>query len=159
MDMKTNSPSTRYRRRRRGGQTLVEGALVVAFILLPLTLGIFQFGIVINAVSSLQMIAREGGRFAAVHGQEQTSDDSVSQASPASIRNYIRTVCTGTSINYNDLTITVSPALGSTTRVSGLPITVTIVYPMSKKIFVGNTLAGSSILSRNYTATSTFVLE
>jgi Flp pilus assembly protein TadG len=157
--MKPLSPSNRFRQRRRGGQTLVEGALVVTFILLPLTLGIIQFGIVMNAISSLQMIGREAGRFAAVHGQEQTSDDSVSQSSPPSILNYIRTVCTGTGINYSDLTISVSPSMGSTSRVSGLPITVTLSYPMSKKVFVGKILGATSILANNYTVTSTFVLE
>lgn len=147
------------RLRSRRGQTIVETALVLTGILLPLTLGLLQFGIVYNGVNTLQHVAREAGRFAAVHATETTFDNSDTQSNPASLKNYVKTVCASSgSIKYTDLTITVDPA-DIDDRKPGQPITVKIVYPMSKKIFIGKALPGLSSLSRNYAVSSTFLLE
>ena len=141
------------RRTRHRGQTLVETALVLSAVLLPTTLGILQFGIVINATNSLTQIAREGGRYAAVHGTESNSD--------AAIRTYIRQVAAGTSIlpaDLPDARIVISMNANAP-RVSGNAINVEITYPMNKKVFVGNFLAGVAKLKNDYKAESTFVLE
>lgn len=162
------------RRGRRKAQTLVETALCLVFIVLPMFGAGLQFAIVINASHSLEEIAREGARFASVHGGETTIDSAVTQSSPASLRYYIKQVCGNTSINYNDIkSITITPAAAS--RVSGQPITVTIVYPMAKKLILdptrwSNMRYGTSrenysygtYLSRfaqDFTVASTFVLE
>jgi Flp pilus assembly protein TadG len=147
------------RLRSRRGQTIVETALVLTGILLPLTLGLLQFGIIYNSTNTLQHLGREAGRFAAVHGTETTFDSADTQTSPASLKYYIKTLCASSgSIKYSDLTISTSPSALSS-RSPGQPISVTLTYPMSKKIFIGKALPGLSALANNYTVTSTFLLE
>ena len=142
------------RRTRRRGQTLVEAAVVLIFILLPISMGILQFGIVLNATNSLTQIAREGARYAAMRATDADYPDSV-------IKAYTRTVATGTSINPVDLpdsTIVIS-MIDDKPRVSGNAIRVVITYPMSKKLFVGQELFRTTVLGANYTAESTFIVE
>lgn len=142
---------------RRRGQTLVETALILTAILLPLTLGLLQYGVYLNATNTMTQIAREGGRYAALHGTESTSD--------AAIRTYVRSVATNTSISATDLTdarIVITPSQGNSSRVSGNPIVVSVTYPMAKKVFVGSFLSnlpGIPSLKRDYTAESTFIIE
>jgi Flp pilus assembly protein TadG len=142
--------------RRRSGQTLVETALMLTGVLLPITIGILQFGIVMNATNTLTQLAREGGRYAAVHGTEANSD--------AAIRDYIQAAAAGTSIKPTDLpdaniTIGMLTVNGVTpARASGNAINVTIKYAMSKKVFVPNFFFAGK-LKNDYYAESTFVLE
>lgn len=143
----------RHTKQKRRGQVMVETALVLAGVLLPITVGILQFGIVLNATNTLTQIAREGGRYAAVHGTESGSD--------AAIRTYVRSVASGTSISPTDLTdarIDISMLSGAA-RSSGNPIVVTVTYPMSKKVFIGNFSSYMTKLRQDYSAKSTFVLE
>lgn len=133
-------------RARRRGQGIVETALVVSAILLPMTLGILQFGIVVNATNTLTQFAREGGRYAAVHGTETNSD--------TAIRTYISQVAAPTNIRASDLTVGIA-MVNNATRASGNAINVTVTYPMDRKVFLGNFFG----LGRNYTAESTFILE
>lgn len=159
------------RRGRRGAQTLVETALCLVFVVLPLFGAGLQFAIVINAMHSLEEIARQGARYASVHGGETTIDSSVTTS--GSLDWYVKQVCSTTSINFNDLTdCTIEQA--STARASGQPITVRITYPMTKKmIFIpakwSSLHAGPggaytwgtymSTLAQPVTLKSTFVLE
>lgn len=132
---------------------MVETALVLAAVLLPLTVGILQFGIVLNATNTLTQIAREGARYASVHGTEANSD--------AAIRTYVRAVAAGTSINSTDLSdsrINIAMLSGNA-RSSGNAIVVTLTYPMSKKVFIGSFFPYMTKLKQDYTAKSTFVLE
>ncbi len=139
----------------RRGQTLVETALVLSAILLPLTVGILQFGIVLNATNTLTQLAREGGRYAAVRHTDEE------------IRAYIAQAAAGTSIKAIDLRptalpdsrITIAMVPATATRTPGNPIQVRITYPMGNKIFIGNSFAGILKINQNYVAQSTFVLE
>ncbi|HEX8463975.1 MAG TPA: TadE family protein [Abditibacterium sp.] len=158
------------------GQTMVETALVMTFILLPLTLGLIQFGLVLNASNTMTQIAREAGRYAAVHCQEATFDSTatvtlasgIAPAPPAtgaqaSLRYYLWTVTTPTGIRWDDIrnNIVVDPAPGSA-RTSGQPISVTITYPMTRKVFVGSLFLLTPALNKlkqPYVAESTFVIE
>ena len=100
----------------RRGQALVEMALV-AIILILLTTGIIQYGLLYNTTVQLTNVAREGARYAGIHGNE----DDVT----ATTRNYIRTkVIVGTSISaaaLPDANITVTK---TSTAGKGDPITV-----------------------------------
>src|SRR5687768_3283072 len=75
-----------HRSARRRGQALLEMALVV-IVLLFLTLGLIQYGLIANTKITMANIAREGARYAAVHGTESTSDDA--STTEKSIRHYI----------------------------------------------------------------------
>ncbi|PQV65452.1 TadE-like protein [Abditibacterium utsteinense] len=153
MKLSTNS----VRRVRRRGQTIVETAMVLTLILLPLTVGILQFGIVLNATNTLTQLAREGGRYAAVRHTDEE------------IRAYIVKAAAGTSIREAELRppgsqasldsrIIIEMLPNTATRVSGNPIQVRINYPMSNKIFIGK-FPGVSLIKPTYVAQSTFVLE
>ena len=165
------------RRTRRRGSTLVETALCLIFVLLPLLLGGLQFGLVLTTTHALQQVSREAGRFAAVHYGEPTFDGSDSQGNTAgtdpSLKNYIRAVAEDNGIPWNDIKdkITVSPATGS--RTSGQPITVTINYPMNKRSILGKPGKQAilffapknggnmslNFLNQDYPVASTFVMQ
>ena len=159
---------------RRGGSTLIETALCLTFILLPLLLGGLQFGLVLTTTNALEQVSREAGRYAAMHYGEPTFDSNENQGNTAgsdrSLKNYVRIVAEDNDIPWNDIKdkITVSPASGS--RSSGQPITVTIKYPMSKRSILGQpatlffapTAGGNlklNFLSQDYTVASTFVMQ
>ena len=164
-------------RRRRSGSTLVETALCLSFILLPLLLGGLQFGLVLTTTQALEQVSREAGRFAAVHYGESTFDGADTQGDTAgsdpSLKNYLKRVSQANGIPWNDIknVITVSPAAGA--RSSGQPITVTIKYPMNKRSILGQPgksailyfapqNGGNStlnFLSQDYTVASTFIMQ
>ncbi len=165
---------TQSRRRRRRGSTLVETALCLIFVLLPVLLGGLQFGLVLTTTHALEQVSREAGRFAASHYGETTFNSDENQGSAASadpsLKYYVRAVATDNGIPWNDIKdkINVSPAPGQ--RSSGQPITVSITYPMKKRSILGS--LGSlpfapdnggalqlGFLSKDYTVASTFIME
>lgn len=165
------------RQMRRSGSTLVETALCLIFVLLPLLLGGLQFGLVLTTTQALEQVSREAGRFAAVHYNENTFDSSDSQGNAAnsnpSLKNYIRAVAEDNGIPWNDIkdNITVSPESGE--RITGQPITVTIDYPMNKRSILGKPgkqavlffapkNGGNSplnFLNQDYTVASTYIMQ
>lgn len=130
------------------GQALVEFALILP-VLLILTMLIIQYGIISFTTSGLTNLSREGARFAAT-----------APASDADIRQRIRNVLPP-NINYNDLTITISPAPSNDARRLGSKelIDVTISYPMSKKLFLPSSFFGFPIFSKTYTTTTQMMVE
>ena len=171
---------------RRNGSTLVETALCLTFVLLPLLLGGLQFGLVLTTTHALQQVSREAGRFAAIHYGEPTFDGSETQTGTAgsgpSLKNYLRTVADDNDIPWDDIknNITVSPAVGA--RTSGQPITVTIKYPMIKRSILGKIAPANrpqdqgkdailafapknggnmslNFLNEDYTVASTFIMQ
>lgn len=133
-------------RDRLRGSTLIEFALVVT-LLLVLSLLIVQYGVIMNTTVTLSHLSREGARYAAVH-----------PATDAAIRSYIQNATPGL-IKYSDMTITITPAEGSSSRVSGNPITVTIAYNMQKKLFLPSTFFGIPIFRPNYSTKATMLIE
>ena len=73
-----------FKRGRRRGTTLIETALCLTFVLLPVTLGGFQMAMVFITSHALQQIARESSRWAAVHYNEDTFDGKVTQGDASS---------------------------------------------------------------------------
>ena len=127
---------------RRRGSVLLEAAVACAFLLLPLVLGIIQFGLFYNASNVLSQVSREGSRFAAVYGMstDLTKDD-----------NYIKDhmIATGAS---SDLIIarediTISPARAS--RVQYQPITVTVQYNLNNKRIKGINFWNAGVATRS----------
>ena len=64
-------------------------------------------------------------------------------------------------IKPSDVTVTFSPPEGDATRArgSGGQITVTISYPMSKKLFLPATFLGVNVFSTTYTTQATFAIQ
>ncbi len=132
--------------KRHCGSVIVEFALILPMLLL-LTFGILQYGIIMNASNSLTQISREGARFAALN----PSDDD-------KIKTRIQAVCSTTPIKYSDLKIDINPPLAAA-RTSGTAVTVTVTYPMSKKVFLPKKLFGANIFASDMAQSSTFLVE
>ncbi len=115
--------SSKHQRRR--GQAILELAIVCTVLLL-LTLGLVQYGLLANANVTLSNLAREGVRYAAVHATEANSD--------TAIKNHVVEMAAATplrAITANDVTISPDPT--STDRASGKPVTVSVSYNMRRK--------------------------
>lgn len=148
-------------RGRRRGQALVEFAFVVT-VLLTLTMGLMQYGLLFNTASSLTNIAREGARYSAVHATEANSD-------PA-IRTYVRTVAAKFGIPATalpDSRIVIEMVNGSNglpaARSSGNPIRVRVIYDMRQRFFLPysgkNAFPGLAQFDDTYESSATMVLE
>jgi Flp pilus assembly protein TadG len=119
----------------RRGSVLVEAAVSIAFLLLPLLVGIVQFGILYNATNSLSQIAREGGRFAAVWGR--SADDPTTPGNEGSdqyIRDRITSVQNQTNLKGLALTVNITPADRASRQQYG-EVTVTVGCDMSSLAF------------------------
>lgn len=77
--------SQNSRRRRRGGQVIVEFAFV-AVMLVVLFLGIMQFGLVYFTASGINNAAREGARFGSVRVASQPT----ATAAKSLVREFVR---------------------------------------------------------------------
>ena len=105
MSSLTNSPQTKRLDR---GQTVVEFAFsVIAF--LTLLFGMIGFGIAVYDYNFVSDAAREGTRYASVHGKDSLSPLTTTSAS-STVRAFILNQAKG--INPNQLTVTVNPILG-----------------------------------------------
>lgn len=124
----SNRSQVVHARGRRRGQAIVEMAFVV-MILLSLTMGMLQYGVIYNTNIQLTNLAREGARYAAVHATESTA--------ATQTRTYLRDIATRTVISQSSLTddkIAFTTGTGGAT--AGSPITITIYYDMRKKFFL-----------------------
>jgi Flp pilus assembly protein TadG len=159
--MKRHHHKKTMRHGRRAGQTLIEFAVCFPIILL-LTMGLVQFGLIYNTAITLTNLSREGVRYAAVHGTEtSTILNSTSYATDTAIRTYIRQAAASTTVRPTDLpdsAITVSPGAGSAARISGQPVTVVLNYDMRKKLFLPSRFMGVGF-NTSYSTTTTMIIE
>lgn len=162
----TRRMQSRMRSGKRYGQAIIETALAIILVLLPLLLGMIQYGLINNATATMTQLAREGARFAAIHANDNGVDAVTGTADGPDdkIRNHIQKATAGTSIPWTDIkdNIVISPAMGSRTTASGstatIDITVTITYPLKNKFFIPANFPGLSQL-QSYTTASTMVIE
>lgn len=161
---------------------VVEAALCLIFVLLPVTLGGFQFALYFITTHALQQITRESARFASVHYNETTFNADENQGNvanqPRSLKNVIRTQAAANGIGWEELngtllpgglkgSIVVTPVAAE--RISGQPITVTISYPMKRRAVLGSLFFKSpngqiepmklGFLDSNFSASSTTLME
>lgn len=73
------------KRGRRRGSALIETALCLTFVLLPVTLGGFQMAMIFITSHALQQVARESVRWSAVHYNEDTFDKGVTQGDAVTV--------------------------------------------------------------------------
>jgi Flp pilus assembly protein TadG len=138
-------------RRRRGGATLVESALILT-VLLTLILGMIDLGLGVLQFNTISHAAREGARQAMVHGQLSKSpwptgtfDASTSNAVTTAIQ---PALC---GCNLSNTNITVTQLDGSNAPEKRVQVVVTTSYqPMITWIF------GSIALQLSATSTTRF---
>lgn len=134
------------RRRRFPGQNLVEFA-IVSLALFLMVLGIFEFGWAMYVYSELTNAAREGARYAAVHGQRCAENPPCQLATVASVRDI---VMRRLSIpNASSVVVSLDGSLAP-----GEPVSVQLSYPF--RPLVGFTLSAPQITMR---ATSTMIVH
>ena len=131
----------------RSGVAIIEFAMVLPILML-VSMGLVQYGIIMNTIDSLHQITRQAARVAAVNPR----NDSATLLK-------ISEVCKTTSIRYSDLVnIQVLP-VNVAERVANSPITVSVTYPITKRVFLPSSLFGVTIFKSNKEVSSTYFIE
>jgi Flp pilus assembly protein TadG len=140
--------------RRRRGATMVEFALVIS-LLLALTLGMVQYGILMNKAIALSHVSREGGRYAAVRAMQPNID--------TDIKNYIVAVGNQNGLAIDTGSITISPpqntAANPTSRRQYAPLVITLTYNMKRHMFLPSSFFGINFINSTRTETTQMVIE
>lgn len=138
----------------RRGQALIEMSMVV-IVLLFLTMGLIQYGVIANAKLTLTNISREGARFAAVRGTDESGGTSADQK----IRNRIAQVAANTNLSDMNTTTDVTITPDKDNRDKGELITVAVRYSMKKKLFLPSGFPGLAAFENPTEVTASMVLE
>jgi Flp pilus assembly protein TadG len=150
------------RHKRRCGQSQMLEAAVVMLPLLLLTMGLIQYGFIMNARTTVTYLARQGARNAAIRiNDENKVVNGVTLTPEMQIKRFIQDKARMSSLRAADIpdsAITITPT-GATNLVSGKPITVTVTYDMRRKIFLPVNFPGLNLLARPYTVSMTHVIE
>jgi Flp pilus assembly protein TadG len=96
------TPAGRFKSREKGA-TAVESA-VIALFFLGLLLGTMEVGRMLSSFHMVGNLAREGTRYALVHGE-----DSSQTATTSSVQNYVRGKAGGTTPQHISVTTTWTP--------------------------------------------------
>ena len=126
------------------GSSLIEFCLISVMLVIVL-LGVVEMGRMVLVYTTIANAAREGARYAIVHGADQT----VSPSGPGNVTNVqtvVKNFASAGLLNTNSLTITVSYPNGDNT--AGSPVTVKVLYTYDPFVnFFGsilNTTLGST---------------
>ena len=150
----------RRARQRRSGATVVECAFVYPVLFL-LILGLLVGGAGIFRYSQLASLAREGARYAAVHGGQYAQEMNVAAPTPDQIFNNViapmavgfDTSQMGYSITYNATNLPYHTTLDSNNNVVPVQNTVmvTLTYLWVPELFLGGvTLSSTSVMPMSY---------
>lgn len=118
---------------RHRGQSIVETGFIIV-MLIGLTMGLVQFGFVYHTSLTLTNLAREGARFAGIHGLDPNVKNDL-------VAHLKRKCVQESAVNEADInadTVAIYPTLDATSPsyTAGQPVTVEITYNMKKKFFV-----------------------
>jgi Flp pilus assembly protein TadG len=148
--MRPRRNSNRHRR----GSTMVETALVLPVVLM-LTLGTCVVGLGIYRYEQVASLAREGARYASVHGTQYASDTGNAAATAATIyQNAILPMAVG--LDTTNLTSSVtwntsnSPTSGSPPVYNNVSVTVT--YQWTPELYITGpiNLTSTSVMPMSY---------
>jgi len=121
---------------------MVEFALVAALFFIPLVFGIIEFGRVVWAKNMVTAAAREGTRYAVVHGADPQNTNT---ADSAAVATWV--------INRTSLSPLVVSTVWKNTKMAGDTVTVTVKYNYTPIVKVPGLLT-----SRNLTGISTQIV-
>lgn len=139
-------PWLNYNRPHLRGQAMVEFALILPLLLI-IAYVFIQMAILFNTNLTINHLAREGARYAAVH---PTTD--------SAITSYIQSI-KPPQINWSRLTISITPAQGSAQRITGYGITVALTYNISSQLFLPQSFLGVNIPTSLPQVRATMVIE
>lgn len=141
--------------RRRHGVAIVEFALIVPMLLL-LSMGMIQGGVILNAHISLSNVTRDVGRYAAINGTAPSSDAQIKAYAVRKAKNFNLT------ITANDVSI--GPPIQNTATnqnnrvqyVTELPVV--IRCNISSRVFLPPTFMGAKMMPGGVLTSSTTVI-
>jgi Flp pilus assembly protein TadG len=109
----------------RRGAAMLEAAVVYPVTML-LLIGTVVLGIAVFRYEQVQSLAREGARYASVHGPTYASEQNASYATNATVLSYIETLAVG--MQGSDLSCTVTWAPNPPTASTPSIVTVQLSY-------------------------------
>jgi Flp pilus assembly protein TadG len=109
----------------RRGAAMLEAAVVYPVTML-LLIGTVVLGIAVFRYEQVQSLAREGARYASVHGPTYASEQNASYATDATVLSYIETLAVG--MQSSDLSCTVTWAPNPPTASPPSTVTVQLSY-------------------------------
>jgi Flp pilus assembly protein TadG len=109
----------------RRGAAMLEAAVVYPVTML-LLIGTVVLGIAVFRYEQVQSLAREGARYASVHGPTYASEQNASYATNATVLSYIETLAVG--MQSSDLSCTVTWAPNPPTASTPSIVTVELSY-------------------------------
>jgi Flp pilus assembly protein TadG len=93
----------------RRGAAMLEAAMVYPVTML-LLIGTVVLGIAVFRYEQVQSLAREGARYASVHGPTYASEQNASYATNATVLSYIETMAVGMQSSVLSCSVTWSPS-------------------------------------------------
>ncbi len=117
---------------RQRGQAIVETGFVIV-ILLVVSLGLVQYGMIYNGALTLNNLTREGARYASVHSLTVPDDSNLKTQVVA----YLRTRANNTTINQNAIN-SASVIVERPVNEAGREIRVRVNYNLTTKSFAPN---------------------
>jgi Flp pilus assembly protein TadG len=124
------------RNSRRQGSVVFMEFFLLAPVLLLMALSVIQYGLIVRATTLVTNISREGARFAAT--SEKKSDEEIKEY-VEQITKDAGLIPQNAELGGNTLVLTISPTENTPTRKVGEPITITVQYNMSPRIFLPGT--------------------
>jgi Flp pilus assembly protein TadG len=135
----------RNRRLEPRGVSMVEAAVVYPLTML-LLIGTLVLGIAVFRYQQVQALAREGARYASVHGPTYAAEENSSYATSATVLSYIETLAAG--MAKSDLSCTVTWSPNPPTESPPSTVTVEVTYAWTPEAYFTKTAV-------NLTASST----
>jgi Flp pilus assembly pilin Flp len=131
----------RLARRDERGQAMVEFALIASILLLPLLVGIIQFGVALNFWLDMQKVANQGARWAVVDAYPGCPRTSVpgtdACADPGAFQNFLASerVAKGEDVK-PEICFEEKSGSGGTVAQAGDPVTVKMTKPFRFNLIV-----------------------
>jgi Flp pilus assembly protein TadG len=137
-----------YRPADRRGASIVETAVVFPLTIL-LFLGTITLGLGVFRYQQVQALAREGARYASVHGPQYASDNSSSYATSQTVLTYVETLAVGLQSNNLTCTVTWNPTPPTTTAPSTVSVQLTYHW-VPEGYFTPLNLTSTSVMPVTY---------
>jgi Flp pilus assembly protein TadG len=135
-------------KRVRWGLAVVEAAVVYPVTLL-LMVGTVVLGIGVFRYQQLQSLAREGARYASVHGPQYAQDSGNAYASNATVLSYIETLAVSMETSELGCTVTWNPSPPTTTTPSTVTVSLTYTW-VPEAMFSSMTMTAQSVMPVTY---------
>jgi Flp pilus assembly protein TadG len=132
----------------RRGTSAVEAAVVYPLTIL-LLIGTVVLGLGVFRYQQVQCLAREGARYASVHGPQYAADSGNAYATNQTVLSYIETLAVGLQTSDLSCTVTWSPNPPTTTTPSTVSVHVSYTWN-PEAYFTSMTVSATSVMPVTY---------